>query len=284
MIRITLLLALALAATASHANQSEYFTAGATGKLTIGADGSVVDVDLRSSGSEGRLGKAVIEGYEERIRAWRFEPMTEGGTPVNVTGHMKLSLAAKRVPGEREAAFGIRKVWFLDPPSTAAGASAASPRHRMPLPVYPRTAWAERVGAEVLLALRIDAGGAVSEVGTRALALLGNVPEGESSRQRLARERHAGTFRQSAENIAKSWRFQGIEEGRVILVPLRYLPGGTSAWVRTVDMAVDVPLWIIASEADNTALRLDGSGEPLSTRIKLETELDDPGLATGAGS
>lgn len=284
MIKPTLLLALALASSASHAGEAEYFTAGATGKLTIGADGSVLDVDLRSSGATGRLGKAVIDAYEERIRAWRFEPVTEDGRPVNVTGHMQLSLAAKRVPGEPEAAFGIRRVTFLDPPSMGAGAPGPRPRHRMTSPVYPKAPGLEGVGAEVMLALRLDARGAVSAVGTRALALLGNVPDGESTRQRYARERHARTFRHSAEGVAKSWRLQGFSEGDVVMVPVLYSPGGTSAWLRTVDMAIDVPVWIRAREADKTAVRLDGSGEPLSTRIKLETELDDPGLATGAGS
>jgi hypothetical protein len=277
MTKTAALLALALAASPLQAAELEYFTASASGKLTIGADGSVLDVEVTGDRKQ-KLGKAVEEGFEERIRTWRFEPVTEDGKPVNVIGHMRLSLVAAREKGASEASFGIRQVWFLDPPGTAEGAAGASARHHLPPPIYPRAPMSEGVGAEVMLALKLGASGEVVETGTQSLALTGNVPSGET-----LRGRHARTLARSAENVSKSWKFEGFEEGSVVLVPVRYSPNFDNAWVRTVAVPTDVPLWVLAREADKTAVKFDGSGQRLSTRIKLETPLADPIDPTAGG-
>jgi hypothetical protein len=270
MISCMLLLAFALAASASHASDVEHFTASANGKLTIGADGRVLDVEVEGANG-GRLGRPVAKAFEEHIRNWRFEPITQDGMPVNVVGHMKLSLVATRVRGEKEAVFGIRKVWFLDPPKTRAGSPGASPAHRMPAPSYPKEPMSEGVGAEVMLALKLGPDGRATEVATQSLSLLGNI-----SSQENIRRRHARVLRHSAENAGKRWTFEGFADGEVVLVPVRYHPGFDSAWLHTVALNVDVPLWVLARMADETAVRFDGGGQPLSTQIKLDTPLVDP--------
>jgi len=270
MIRLATLLAAVLATSASHASQVEHFTAAATGKLTIGADGSVLDVELAGTGPGG-LGKSLEEGFKEHIRAWRFEPVIEDGKPVNAIGHMRLSLVATRVKGAKEATLGVRRVWFMDPPSTKAGTPGASPVRHMPPPVYPQMATSQGIGAEVTLALRIGAEGSVAEVGTYSLALTGNVPSKASTRERYAR-----SLRQSAERAARDWNLAGLEEGAVVLAPVRYSLRGVPTWSLTVAVPTQAPAWAVSSRADKTALALSDRGQSVSTRIKLSTALEDP--------
>lgn len=276
MISRMLLLALALASSASLASDVEHFTASANGKLTVGADGRVLEVEVE--GAHGRrLGAEVAKAIEDQIRRWRFAPPMQDGKPVSLDGRMRLTLVATRTRGEEGARFGIRKVRFLEPQEKVAGASGSTPAHHTPAPSYPQEVGAAGVGAEVMLALRIGPDGRASEVATQSLSLLGNLASQENIHRRQAR-----ILRHAAETAGKRWTFEGFPEGQVVLVPLRFIPGSDSAWMRTVAVRVNVPLWVLASMADQTAVSFDDDGQRLSTRITLETPLADP-IAPAAG-
>ena len=157
----SLLLALAGAA---QADDTARFTAEVEGSLTIGPEGQVVDVQLRDAAW---MGEAVVEGYLQTIRGWRFEPIVEDGKAVNATGEMRLRLAALRNDTDKTAHFAIEEAGWTkkacpgtwqwttctSPAATreaTTGASpASSPRPPRPRPVAgvsrarTRAAWCE---------------------------------------------------------------------------------------------------------------------------------------------
>ena len=257
-----LLLSLLLAASPTFAASpdAQMYTARAGGSLTIGADGRVLDVELTSEGS---LGTGVLEGYEQRIRTWRFEPIVEGGRPVNAKGLMQLSLVALREKGDDMATFAIRGVQFLDPPG------AASEGPRLAQPSYPTNALKAGAGAEVMLLLKLDAQGRVQSVATEHLALLG-VATRQSHQANLVAQ-----FRRSAEKIALEWTISGHPDGQVVRVPVRY---STDRWARgwapTAMQAVELPEWAVLELASAQATDLSAGGVATAGQFKLLTALD----------
>lgn len=256
------LLSLLLAASPAFAASpdAQLYTARAEGSLTIGADGRVLDVELTSKAS---LGTGVLEGYEERVRSWRFEPVIEDGRPVKAKGLMQLSLVARREKGDDMATFAIRGVQFLDPP----GAATEGP-HLAP-PSYPTNALKAGAGAEVMLLLKLDAQGRVQSAATEHLALLG-VATRQAHQANLAAQ-----FRRSAEKIAMDWTIPGQPEGQVVRVPVRYTTDRWAAgWAPTSMQVVELPEWAVLELASAQATDLSAGGVATAEQFKLLTPLD----------
>lgn len=259
-----LLLSLLLAAspTLAASPDVQLYTARAEGSLTIGADGSVLDVELAS---DANLGTGVLEGYEERVRGWRFEPIIQDGRPVNARGRLQLSLVAARERGNDTATFAIRGVQFLDPP----GATSESGRSFLAAPSYPTNALRAGVGAEVMLLLKLDAQGRVQSATTEQLALLGV----------FARQSHqanyAAQFRRSAERVALQWSITGQPDGQVVRVPVRYTTDRWSGgWAPTTVQPVELPEWAVLAMATQQATDLSAGGVATAAQFKLLTPLD----------
>ena len=259
-----LLLALLLAFSPAMADSPEVqlFTARAEGSLTIGPDGRVVDVALASPG---RLGEGVLEGYEERIRAWRFEPILEDGRPVTAKGQLQLSLVAAHGKGDRGASFGIRSVRFLDPPGTAVYAEGS----RWVPPGYPAKALEVGVDAELVLVLKLDAQGRAAFAATEQLALRG-VLVGQAKQPRLAEQ-----FRRSAEKAVSQWVITGHPDGAVVRVPVSFSSGRwDKGWVPTAFTPIELPEWAALALTAEQATELGASGVATAPQFKLLTPLD----------
>ena len=259
-----LLLSLLLVAAPAFADDAnlQHYTARAEGSLTIGTDGRVLDVEL--AGDE-NLGKDVIAGYKERIRAWRFEPVIEDGKPVVAKGLMQLALVAEREKGVDSAKFGIRHVQFMDPPGAPSPVTAT----KLTPPSYPSSALRDGVGAEVGMVLQLDAQGGVVSAAVERMELLG------VTRRQGHLANHEAQFRRSAERIAKEWKFDVTPGQDVVRVPVRYAPPQYAAgWVPTVFRPVTLPEWVQLRNDTAQALELSAGGLALSTQIKLLTPLD----------
>lgn len=240
----------------------QVYTARAQGSLTIGADGRVLDVELSS---ESNLGTGVLDGYEERIRTWRFEPIVENGQPVNAKGLMQLSLVAAREKGNETATFGIRGVQFMDPP----GASPVAQGHRLAQPTYPANALRAGTGARVMVLVKIDGEGRPTKVTTERLELLG-VATRQSHQGNLATQ-----FRRSAEQVAAKWVFNGHAEGELLRVPVWYTTEQWSTgWAPTTIQAIDLPEWAQLELAKEQATDLVAGGAATAEQFKLLTPLD----------
>jgi outer membrane biosynthesis protein TonB len=260
----TLLLSLLLAASPVLAatSQVQVYTARAEGSLTIGTDGRVLDVELTSDAA---LGAGVLDGYEKRIRTWRFEPVVEGGKPINARARMHLYLAAAREKGNPKATFGVRSVRFLDEPGTllyARGSSLAPPG-------YPSNALRAGVGAEVMLLVKLDAQGRVQRVATEQLALLG-VASRQPHQANLATQ-----FRRAAEKAVAQWTLAGHPDGQVLRVPVRFSVDRQSGWIPTAVQPVDLPEWAVLERATEQATQLSDGGVATAGQFKLLTPLDE---------
>jgi hypothetical protein len=257
-----LLLSLLLAASPVFASSPDVqiYTARAEGSLTIGADGRVLDVELTSEAS---LGTGVLEGYEQRVRSWRFEPIVEDGQPVNAKGLMRLSLVARREKGDDMATFAIRGVQFLDPPGKA------TEWPRLAQPSYPSNALKAGAGAEVMLLLKLDAQGRVQSAATEQLALLG-VATRQAHQANLAAQ-----FRRSAEKIAMEWTIGGQPDGQVVRVPVRYTTDRWArGWAPTAMQPVELPEWAVLELTAKQATELSAGGVATAGQFKLLTPLD----------
>ncbi len=239
----------------------QVYTARAEGSLTIGADGRVLDVELTS---DANLGKGVLDSYEERIRAWRFEPIVEGGQPVNAKGRMHLYLVAAREKGNPTATFGVRSVRFLDPPGTL----LYDQRSTLVAPGYPSNALRAGVGAEVMLLVKLDAQGRVQRVATEQLALLG-VATRQSHQANLAAQ-----FRRAAEKAVAQWTITGHPDGQVLRVPVRFSVDRRPGWIPTAMQPVDLPEWAVLERATEQVAQLSDGGVATAGQFKLLTPLD----------
>ena len=259
-----LLLSLLLAASPAMAATPDLqvYTARAQGSLTIGTDGRVVDVELTS---DANLGEGVLEGYEARVRTWRFQPIVENGQPVNAKGLMQLSLVAAREKDNDTATFAIRGVQFLDPP----GASQAGERPTLAPPSYPTNALRAGVGADVMLLLKLDAQGRVQSATTEHLGLLGVVTRQSHQANFIAQ------FRRSAERIALEWTIPGQPDGQVVRVPVRYTTDRwATGWAPTTLQAIELPEWAVLALATQQATDLAAGGVATAQQFKLLTPLD----------
>jgi hypothetical protein len=262
-----LILLLAMAAPAlAEPPRLDLYTARAEGSLTIGTDGRVLEVALTS---EAELGDGVLAGFEQRIRAWRFEPIIEDGKPVNVKGTMYLGLVAAQEVGSATVTYGIRHVQFLDPPGASSDPRGMS---RMVQPKYPTDAVRVGVGADVGLLVKVGEGGQVEAVTAERLALLG-ISSRQPRQERLARQ-----FRESAEGVARKWVFAGHAPGEVVRVPIRYTSAKRGSapigWIQTVPQHIELPEWAQIQRVAEEATDLSATGVALSTQIRLLTPLD----------
>lgn len=267
--RALLVACLLLVATpAVSAAAQQHFFARVSGELTIDPDGSVADVRFDQADWMAPLVRA---GYEQQVRAWRFEPIVEDGKPVRALGRMHLKLAAVRDDVADRAAFSIEAVRFLDPVPTDTLASSSDLRRA---PVFPREAASAGIGAELRVALRLGPKGVPELMGVDEIDLLGAAPGPTEGRM-------AARFERATLAAAKHWRFPDYAPGEVLHVPVRYTPPGwrsdKGGWIPVYPVAREVPAWVLADAADGQPVELADNGEAVSQRLRLLTPLSPEG-------
>ncbi|HEY9143992.1 MAG TPA: hypothetical protein VIM90_08170 [Arenimonas sp.] len=255
-------LLLALAGITQAADTAR-FTATVDGRLTIGPEGQVVDVKLEDAEW---MGEAVMEGYLQKIRSWRFQPVIEDGKAVNASSPMRLYLAALRDDANKTAHFAIEQVDFLDPKQARRLPSGIKSR-----PYYPEDAVRYGVGAMVLLVARVDEKGVPVDLAVEYLHLSGQDIGSHAPRI-------ASLFARATQAAARRWRFEGVPTG-LIRIPVKYTPPAFSppraGWERVYPVSMEAPAWLgeaLAGEAP--VLELADNGTPASPTLRLLTPLD----------
>lgn len=255
--------ALLLAAGAAAAEPA-YFSAKVDGQLTIGPGGEVVDVTLEDAGW---MGEDVVQGYERKIRAWRFKPVLEDGKPVNAVGRMALSLVAVRDDEARTAHFAIRRAVFLDPPG--AGQPPGEGR-KLRIPAFPAEAVHSGTGANIMLVAELDGEGDVRRVAAESVHLTGNVPK--------QKFKYFGKqFRRAAEQAASQWRFDHLAGEGIVRIPMVFTVSRSPqapGWQRIHPFRIEPPAWVRQVDAPPRDLAANGEG---SRRLQLLTPLDEAG-------
>lgn len=228
-------------------------TLSASGQIEIGPDGKVLSHRI-----DERVPASVAEAISRSVARWTFEPIIEDGRPVIAVTRMHLRVEAVEHSGD-ELALRIGQVWFGDevrPIKTRA-------------PVYPSDAIGARVGAQVMLALRLDEEGNVVDA-----------HPWQTSFAKGTRGRDAKRFRRSFERAsveaARQWRFRPDISGPggvTILVPLRYavgVNGYPSEWVQLVPGEIVPPPWAWeAPPATDAPFLADATTRREDHRIRL---------------
>lgn len=158
---------------------------------------------------ETELAPTIRHYIDKRVREWRFEPITVDGRPVIAGTRMRMALLA--TPDDGQYRLRVDDVHF-----GIAKAQAATNR----APRYPEDALRARLGARVLLALRTDATGRVTDVhpyqtGLTQLRVRGRSPAGW---RRL--------FEKAATEAATGWTY----------APDEYINGEPVAGTRVVSL------------------------------------------------
>lgn len=259
------LMLILLVASAVASAEPAYFTTSVEGELTIGPQGEVVDVTLKDADW---MGDPVVEGYRQKLRGWRFEPIIEDGRAVQARGEMRLTLVAVRDDEKKTAHFAIRHVHFPDPEAKAQPIERAKFR----APMYPGDAARNGVGAQVILVARVDAAGTPTEIAVEQLHLTG--PQPGSHAKRIASQ-----FARASTAAAKHWTLNGVEPGSLVHLPIKYTPPAFSpprgGWERIYPVSMEVPDWVEqARQAEQRVLALAEDGSPSTSRLQLLTPLD----------
>lgn len=257
-----MLLLLGLASGPANASdEREVYTASTTGEVVIDTEGRVAELSLDRK----TLGEEVMQGFEDEIRTWRFEPVLRDGSPVRAKAHMALHLAVIRKPGVEGLRLGFESVQFNEP---AQRESDEKMSRGLTPPRYPRDAMQRGIGARVNLLLLLDESGHVSDAAAESVHLLGDDIGGSPVR-------HARYFSRAAEQAAAGWQIKGVE-GRRVVVPVRFSAQGDAGirWVRTRGIDIEVPGWVAAERASGEIIALGDNGGQSSEGWKLLTPLD----------
>lgn len=231
------------------------------GDITIDPTGGVLDYAIATP-----LAAPVKRIVDQSVRKWRFEPVVRGGRAVNATGKMFLLLTALPVGGGYR--MKIDKVQL----SSARGHMVAMGRLE-----YPRLAARKKVGAEVAVAVRFNAAGAVAEAVAMSSRLIN--PSGSEKVQAEMR----ALFEQASVAGMKSMRTgpadleAGEPEELTIVMPFKYctaddcVPDGQWRPAEGVDAVRPVP-WLRADQqlADLNDLK---QGQPIALdgALRLQT-------------
>lgn len=240
------------------------------GDIRIGPDGSVQDYHLQTD-----LSPKVVEIIDRHVRTWKFQPIVVDGKPVAARTSMRIWLSAEPY-GDDAYALKLDGIWF--------GAPERS-KNRIKAPKYPRDAVQAHLGAKVMLALKIDAQGNVTDAWAEQVSLDAQAPEGVAERWRRK-------FEKSSVEAARQWKYAVTESigdqpsGTIIRTPLFFAvdvgkfpaskpPSDDGTWLAYIPGPVRPNPWETPksppTQADFDAMN-DGDVQALASRFQL---LDD---------
>lgn len=253
--------------TAAHAAPpAATYTMEAVGEVQIAKDGHVSDYRLNS-----KLPDEVAKLVDKNVRSWMFEPILVDGQAVVAKTSMHLRLGAEPAPGEKGSyIMRIADVGFGEPQRNS----------KMKPPHYPQEAIGARLGARVLLSLRLDESGNVIEAEPYQTSLAAR------TRSEHEAELWRRTFEKSSVEAAKQWHFDLAEAingkpiGTTVIVPIEYfisesrVPGNRDGvWKGYIPGPVHPASWVhdgqLAENRDLSDLH-DGNALSLDSRFKLK--------------
>ncbi len=230
------------------------------GQIEVAPDGSVHAWSIESKA----LKPAVAKALEAQMRQWTFEPIDVDGRPVIARTRWRVTLEAQPV-GEN-LALRVAHVYFGEP--SRAG--------RMEPPRFPPSAARSGVGAKVVLILKLDEAGRVTDVHAEQTSL------SPSLRSDASAERWRRRFVEASSQAAKQWTFEigEIVDGKPadtsVRVPVVFIPPGLApeGWQAFVPGPRVPAPW--ADEAGELIALEDleeGDLRPLNPRFKLRSEV-----------
>lgn len=234
-------------------------TLSASGQLEIGPDGRVLSHTI-----DERLQPAVAAAIARTLAGWTFEPVLEDGRRVIAITRMHLTIEA--IEQSRDAVeLRLKHVWFGDSLTLA---ETWPPR-------YPTDAIRAGLGAQVVLALRIDEDGRVVEAHPFQTSFAPGV-----NRQHAKRFR--SRFERASLEAASHWRYSAELSkpgGATVLAPINFLlhPGrqvsGQAQWSVWEPGEIVPPPWNSQQiETADTMSLAEGTAMLADKRIRLLTD------------
>lgn len=237
----------------------------AIGEIQIAPDGHVSDYRINS-----KLSPALVELVEKNVHGWQFEPVLVDGQPVVAKTAMRVRLKADPMNVKDNYKVSIVDVTFGEPKRVGKGKA----------PRYPSSAVGARLGAKVMLALKLDASGNVVDALPYQTSLDGRASS-EVEADRWRRE-----FEKASLVAARSWKYDltetinGRSIGTNVLAPIEFTisdrPEPPSGWRAYIPGPVHVAPWM---QADITAVNTDiaemreGESLALDSRFHLKSDV-----------
>ncbi|MDI9238326.1 hypothetical protein QLQ15_05295 [Lysobacter sp. LF1] len=229
------------------------------GEIGVDPQGKVFDLNIESI-----LTPEVKRVVDQAVRKWTFEPVMRNGVAVHAKAQMFLTLVAAPVEGGYQ--LRIERVHF----------AGDRPSETVLPPRYPRDAARAGIGADQLVAIRVDAGGKVRE----ASVVQTSLPAMRGSEKELGKWRRL--FEQATLAAARQWTFRASEDAAnaddvTLIVPVGFCPPGAGncmddGWrYQSAGQQQPIP-WLSQSEQqfDATGLR-QGEAMALDNTLTLKT-------------
>lgn len=261
-IAVLLLLFLLSAAAQAQQGVKPALSMTVTGHIEIARDGNLHTYQLDKG-----LPPAVEQLVEQNLRQWTFEPITVDGRPVIARTRVRLMLSAEEVAGGYQ--LKVENVWFGEPTRTS----------KMRPPQYPVQAAYAGLGARVILVLKLDAGGNVTDVHPEQTSL------GAIAKDEKSAEEWRAVFEKASVAAARRWKFDVTEviegapaETSSVRVPVDFeMMGSTSKnrWRGFVPGPRRPAPWLTDEVAATQTIDDLGVNDtqPLDSRFKLKTQI-----------
>ncbi|HEY0232239.1 MAG TPA: hypothetical protein VGC55_13385 [Dokdonella sp.] len=260
---LTTALIFATAALAHAKQDSPILEMDAVGEVQIAPDGHVSDYLLQS-----KLAPEIAALVDRNVRAWHFEPIIVDGTAVVAKTAVHLRLNAEPQDGRKSYIVRIAAIDFGEPRRNA----------QVKPPRYPEEAAHARLGAKVLLSLRLDDAGNVVDVQPYQTSL------DARARSEFQAEQWRKLFERTSIAAAKNWHYDltetvnGKKIGTNAIVPILYVIGeqgkaDPGEWKAFVPGPVHPAPWAtpdrLTSAQDYSNLA-DGQALSLDSRFQLK--------------
>ncbi|QBB71878.1 hypothetical protein ELE36_16780 [Pseudolysobacter antarcticus] len=238
----------------------------AIGDVRIGADGQVLDYTLKNN-----LAPAISALVDKNVRKWTFDPIVVDGKAVIAKTSVHLYL--KAVPAQQDNySLQITNVIFGEPKMAAKNQA----------PKYPPAAVQARLGAKVILWLKLDKSGDVIDVQPYQTSL-----DGRAATE-VEAERWRALFEKSGIAAAKNWHYDlnetlnGKTVGTTVFAPINYvveLPGKprpAGEWKAFLPGPLHTGPWSttnqLAVTRDLSTLQ-QGETQPLDSHFRLKEDV-----------
>lgn len=251
------LLLMLLAAVSPLQAQDRELRLDVSGEIAIDHQGAVYDYRIHTI-----LTPEVRQIVDRSVRRWTFEPVVRDGKPVHAKSGMHLTLMA--IPVDAGYQLRIEQVLFV-------GNRGAE---KMAAPQYPREQLRAGLGAAVLVAVRVDAEGNVTDAVAVQSAVTGA----------RRRDRSSEPFEKASVAAMKQWRFRpadlaaGEPAEATLVVPMVYAvgarPRAPAGWHDAgTDLSRPIP-WLSADKQQFDANGLkEGQTLALDNPVTLTTSV-----------
>ncbi|MBK8285351.1 MAG: hypothetical protein IPK97_10995 [Ahniella sp.] len=242
----------------------EILRANGSGHLVIDPNGAVSELQFDQS-----FGKEIDPILRDRVQAWRFEPITKEGKPVNAKAHFQLTLQADfgdKSTGELR----IVRADFVDPPVEGKVES----RTVVVPPRYPVEALKARLGAELIVLVKIDETGKVVELSGQNSWLNGRKGSLSATRQDAAMK----AFIEATDKAVSQWQFPELAaQGKHFAeVPVLFTIGRPTVWRQSYPVQFAKEPWTAEIEAGKLG-SVNSDGSSTNAEFRLLDRLDAEG-------